>query len=117
MNDINERSNKLDIISEACVIIDEQHEKITSMRQQLQVLGVITSLLILRQFLWFTLFQGRNTMNHKLNHLKEELLREETYRHFQQLLMQSEPFKPVYVKQISRQCSRGLRSYGGNYSS
>lgn len=51
MNDITERSNKLDIISEACVIIDEQHEKIASMRQQLQVLGVITSLLIIRTFL------------------------------------------------------------------
>ena len=56
-------------------------------------------------------------MNLKLNHLKEQLLRQETYQHFQQLLMQSEPFKPLYVKPMSRQCSRGLRSYGGNYSS
>lgn len=51
MNEITERSSKSEIISEACVIIDEQQEKIDSMRQQLQVLTVITSLLILTKFL------------------------------------------------------------------
>ena len=55
--------------------------------------------------------------NQQLVELRNQLLEQETYEMFERMLIQQEPFKPTYVKPISRQSSTSLTHFGGNYSS
>ena len=41
----------------------------------------------------------------------------DSYDYFEKLLEQTQPFVPRYVRQVSRQSSRNLHGFGGNYSS
>lgn len=52
-----------------------------------------------------------------LQKIRAAIFQQENYEHFERLLMEQEEFIPLYVKPVSRQCSRNMQGMSVFYTS